>query len=71
MQKGRRKFPHKTCVGIRGFVTEVYHFGIDARIVLEQNKFSKKKLLLLTGLETLTLGLSTVLAFCHHALPLC
>ena len=35
---------------------KVHHSGIDARIVLEQNQFSKKKLPL-RGLEPLTLGL--------------
>ena len=40
---------------IRGF-PKVDHSGIDARIVLEQNKFTKKKQPL-TGLEPSTLGL--------------
>ena len=38
----------------RGF-PKIDHSGIDARIVLEQNKFSKK--LPLNGIEPLTLGL--------------
>ena len=41
---------------IRDF-PKVDHLGIDARIVLEQNKFSNKKLPL-TGLELWTLGLT-------------
>ena len=39
----------------RGF-PKVDHSGIDARIVLAQNKFTKQKLPL-TGLEPSTLGL--------------
>ena len=54
---------------IRGF-PKVDHLGRSARIVLEQNKFSKKKLSL-TGFELQTLGLSLVLTFSPHALPLC
>ena len=50
---------------IRGF-PKVDNLGIDARTVLE---FSKK--VPLTGLELQTLGLSVVLTFSTHALPLC
>ena len=48
------------------------HLGRSARIVLEQNEFSKKKVPL-TGLELqiLGLGLSVVLTFSPHALALC
>ena len=50
----------------RGF-PKVDHSGIDARIVLEQNKFSKKKLPL-TGPEHSTLGLSVLLTSCLSCL---
>ena len=46
---------------------KVDHSGIDARIVLEQNKFSKIKLPL-TGLEPLALGLSLLLISCLSCL---
>ena len=52
---------------IRGFL-KVDHLGIDARIVLEQKNLRKKTL---TGLELQTLGLSVVLTFSPHTLPLC
>ena len=48
---------------------KVDHLGIDARIVLEQNNFSKKNPL--TGLELQILELSVVLTFSPHALSLC
>ena len=54
---------------IRG-LPKVNQLGIDARFVLEQNKFSKKNYLW-QGLELQTLGLSVVLTFSPHALPLC
>ena len=45
--------PLITNVNIRVF-PKVDHFGNDARLVLEQNKFSKKKLHI-TGIEPSTL----------------
>ena len=61
------------CLQNRGF-PKVDHSDIDARIVLEQNKFSKQKLALI-GNEPLTLGMSFMLHFalvpCHCARSYC